>query len=57
MRGIDFLFDYVYVVYYKCYDIYPNCGGSYIDSLDWIKNKRATIKLINKKVINAFNTL
>ena len=33
-------------------------GGSYIDSPDWIKNKRATINLINKKkIINDFNTL
>ena len=26
-----------------------NCGGSYIYSPDWIKNKRATINPINKK--------
>ena len=26
-----------------------NCGGSHIDSLDWIKNKKATINPINKK--------
>ena len=24
-----------------------NCGGSYIDSPDWIKNKKATINFIN----------
>ena len=27
----------------------PNWGGSYIDSLDWIKNKKATINPINNK--------
>ena len=29
--------------------INPNCGGSYIDSPDWIKNKNATINPSNKK--------
>ena len=24
-----------------------NCGGSYIDSPDWIKNKKTTINYIN----------
>ena len=27
----------------------PNRGGLYIDSLDWIKDKKATINPINKK--------
>ena len=27
----------------------PNCGGSHIDSPDWIKNKKAAMNLINKK--------
>ena len=26
----------------------PNCGGSYIDSPDWIKNKEPRITLINE---------
>ena len=26
----------------------PNRGGSYIDSPDWIKNKKATLNTINK---------
>ena len=26
----------------------PNRGGSYIDSPDWIKNKKATINAISK---------
>ena len=33
----------------KCHKINPNHGGSYKDSPDWIKNKKATINLINKK--------
>ena len=27
----------------------PNCGGSYIHTLDWIKNKKATVNPINRK--------
>ena len=36
-------------MYYKCQKINPNCGGSYVDPPDWIKNKEAAINPINKK--------
>ena len=49
MRGSDFVFDYVHSLYYKYHKIDPNCGGSCIDSPDWIKNKEATIQPINKR--------
>ena len=50
MKSSEFVFDYVHVMYYvKCLIINPNRAGSYIDSPDWIKNKKATIKLINRK--------
>ena len=49
MKEPDFVFDYVQLWYYKCYKINPNCGGSYIDSPDWIKNKKSTINPVNKK--------
>ena len=49
MRGSDFFFHYVHLLYYKCRRINFNRDGSYIDSLDWIKNKKATINPINKK--------
>ena len=49
MKGSKFVFDYVQLLYYKCHRINPNCGGSYIDSSGWIKNKKATINPINKK--------
>ena len=49
MRGSEFVFDYVQLLYYKCHKINLNCGGSYIDSPNWIKKKKATINLINKK--------
>ena len=48
MRGSDFIFDCVHLLYYKFHKRNPNCGGSYIDSPDWIKNK-ATINPINKR--------
>ena len=31
------------------YNIYPNHGGSYIDSFDWIKDKKVTINTVNEK--------
>ena len=49
MKGSEFVFDYVQLLYYKCHKINPSCSGSYIDSSDWIKNKKATINPINKK--------
>ena len=43
------VFHYVDLLYYKCQKINENCGGSYIDSPDWIKNKKALKNHINKK--------
>ena len=55
MKGNEFFFD-VPLLYCKCYKINPNRGRSYIDSPDRIKNKKATINPINKK-INILNVL
>ena len=49
MKGSEFVFDYVHLMHYKCHKINPSCGGSYINSPDWIKNKKAIINPINKK--------
>ena len=49
MRGSEFVFDYIQLLYYKCHKINLNHGGSYIDSPDWIKNKKVTINPINKE--------
>ena len=49
MKSSEFVFDYVKLLYYKCHKVNPNRGGSYIDSLDWILNKKATTNPINKK--------
>ena len=54
MRGSDFVFDYVHLLYYKYHKINPNRCRSFIDSLDWRKNKKATINPINKKYNKCF---
>ena len=54
MEGSEFVFDYLHLLYYKCHKIHLSCGGSYIDSPDWIKNKKAAINPINKKYNKCF---
>ena len=49
MKDSEFVFNYVQLLYYKCHNINPNRDGSYTDSPDWIKSKKATINNINKK--------
>ena len=49
IKSSEFVFNYVHLLYYKCLKINPNCGRSYIDSLGWIKCKKAPINPINKK--------
>ena len=48
MKDSEFVFDYAQLLYFKCHKINPNCGGSYIDSRDWIQNKKTKINPINK---------
>ena len=43
MRGSDFIYDCVHLLYYECHKINFKRGGLYIDSPDWIKSKKATI--------------
>ena len=40
MKGGEFVFDYVHSLYYKYHKMNPNCGGSHMDSSDWIKTKK-----------------
>ena len=49
MKHSDFVFDYVYLLYYKYGKINLICDESYIHSLNWIKNKKPTTNHINKK--------
>ena len=37
MKGSDFIFDCVHLLYYQCHKINLNCGGPYRDSSDWTK--------------------
>ena len=46
MRGSEFVYDSVDVLYYNLNKVNLSRGGSYIDSPKWLKNKKATI---NKK--------
>ena len=48
MRGSDFIFDCVHLLYYKLQKINLN-RGSYLDSPHWITSKKSTINPINKK--------
>ena len=54
MKGSEFGFNYVHLLYYKCHTINLNCGGSYIDSPDCVKIKKALINFVNKKDIKCF---
>ena len=54
MKGKEFVFDYVHLLYYKCHKINLNRGGSYIKYPDWIKNKKTTRNPVNKKYNKCF---
>ena len=43
MKGSEFIFDSVDILYYNLNKISLNRGGSYIDFPEWLKNKKATI--------------
>ena len=47
MRGSEFEFDRVNLLYYDFNKISLNKGGSYIESAKWIKDKKSTINLKN----------
>ena len=48
MRGSEFAYDSVDVLYYNLNKVSLSRGGSYIDSTKWLKNKKATINPKNK---------
>ena len=48
MRGSEFAYDSVDALYYNLNKVSLSRGGSYIDSLKWLKNKNATINPKNK---------
>ena len=44
MKGGAFVFNYLYLICYKCHKINPNHGGSYLDPPDWIKKQTSSNK-------------
>ena len=40
MKGSEFIFDYVQLLYYKLHKINLNRSASYTDSPGWMKNKK-----------------
>ena len=48
MEESEFVFDSAQLLCYKCHRINFRRGGSYIQSPDWIKKKKATINPKNK---------
>ena len=53
MGGSDLFLYCVYLLYYKCHKTNLNCGGSNMNSPDWIKNKK-TINFISKNDNKSF---
>ena len=48
MKGSEFVFDYVHLLYHKYHKIKSESWRAIIDSPHWIKNKKAAINHINK---------
>ena len=48
MKGREFIFDSVDLLYYKCHKISLNRGGPYIDSPEWLKknNQQRILKIV-----------
>ena len=44
MKGSEFVFECVHLLYYKCHIVNPIRGRSYIDSPDLINKKRSKNK-------------
>ena len=49
MKGSEFVFDGVDSLHCKLHKISLKRGGSYIDSPEWLKNKKAAINPKNKE--------
>ena len=48
VKRSDLIFDLVWMMYCKCHKIIFRCGGSYINSPDWIKKQKTTRNPENK---------
>ena len=49
MKSNEFLFNYAYLLFYKCDKANLKRSVLCIDFPNWIKNKKATINTINKE--------
>ena len=47
MKGSEFIFNSIDIFYYNLNKTSLNRGGSYIDSFEWLKNKKSTTNLKN----------
>ena len=45
MKGSGIAFDYIDKLFFNYHKVILNRGGSYIDSPEWIKKKKATVNL------------
>ena len=54
MKGIEFVFDRLNLLHYKCHKTSLNRGGLYMDSPKWLKNKNATINPKNNNYDKCF---
>ena len=54
MKGSSYIFDKVDLLEYHLHKISLNRGRSYINSHEWLKNKKATINPKNTKDNNCF---
>ena len=57
MRGSEFVFDYVQLLYYKFHKIKLSCGGWYIDLPECTKKSKSNNKASIKKIRNVFSML
>ena len=48
MKGSDFIFDSVQLMYYNCHIVNFKRSGSHIDPPNWLRNKKATINPKNE---------
>ena len=54
MKGSSYIFERVDLLEYNLHKISLNRGGSYLESPEWVKNKKVTISTKNTKDNNCF---
>ena len=55
MRASSFVLEGVKLLSYRLHKISLNRGGSYIDSPEWLKNKKATINREKMEIMDGLN--